>query len=61
MTIRERREALGWSRADLSRAAAIDRSVIQLVELGQYSDEETETKLVQTLMAAEQRRASDEH
>ncbi len=61
MNIRARREALGWSRADLSREAQIDRSVIQLVELGEYHDAEAITKLEQRLTDEERRRAATEH
>jgi transcriptional regulator with XRE-family HTH domain len=40
MDIKDRRKALGWDRAELARRAGLDRSVMQLIELGQWTEEE---------------------
>lgn len=61
MTSRERREALGWSRTDLGRASKVDRSVIQLIEIGEYHDDDVVTMLDAALTAEEKRRAEQSH
>ena len=42
--IKTRRKALGWSRATLAEKAALDKRIIQLIELGEWTEDE-ETKL----------------
>lgn len=53
MSIRARREALNWTRKDLAQRAQVDPSVIQLLELGQWTDEEAKQKCEAALKAAE--------
>jgi transcriptional regulator with XRE-family HTH domain len=53
MDIKERRKALGWDRAELARRAGIDRSVMQLVELGQWTEEEALQRVEEVLRRAE--------
>ena len=57
-SIRERRDALGWSRKQLGAAAGVDTSVLQLIELGQWTDPEPNEKVEAALTAEEQRRAA---
>lgn len=52
-SIKERRKALGWSRADLAARAALDKRVVQLVELGQWSEEGALGRVEYVLKAAE--------
>lgn len=52
-SIKERRKALGWNRAELAQRAAIDRRVVQLVELGQWSEEGALGRVEFVLKAAE--------
>jgi len=40
-TIKDRRKALGWARADLARAANVDPRTLQLIELGESLDDES--------------------
>jgi transcriptional regulator with XRE-family HTH domain len=53
MEIRKRREALGWSRKELARRAGIDPSVLQLIELGMSSDDESKVKADHALVEGE--------
>lgn len=57
-SIRERRDALGWSRKQLAAAVPIDVSVLQLVELGQWADTEANDKIEAALAAEELRRGT---
>ena len=41
MDIKDRRKAQGWSRAELAERAALDPRVIQLIELGQWTEPES--------------------
>jgi ribosome-binding protein aMBF1 (putative translation factor) len=41
MDIKDRRKAQGWSRAQLAERAALDPRVIQLIELGQWTEPES--------------------
>lgn len=59
MDIRTRRTALGWSRADLAKAANCDRSMLQLLELGQSNDDESRARCEAALTAEEIRRSSN--
>ena len=52
MNLREARKALGWSRAELARRAEVDRSVLQLLELGQSADAESRQRCARALRAA---------
>lgn len=36
--IKARRKALGWNRAELAKRAALDKHVVQLIEMGQWSE-----------------------
>ncbi|MCA9488704.1 MAG: helix-turn-helix transcriptional regulator [Myxococcales bacterium] len=38
--MKERRKALGWDRAELARRAGVDRSALQLIERGEWSEED---------------------
>ncbi|MEQ1502019.1 MAG: helix-turn-helix domain-containing protein [Myxococcota bacterium] len=40
MTVKDRRKALGWDRAELARRARVDRAVLQLIELDQWTEGE---------------------
>lgn len=53
MDLRERRVALGWSRAELATRAQIDRRSLQLLELGLSADTESLAKALDTLAAAD--------
>lgn len=37
--IKERRKALGWNRAELAKRAALDKNIVQLIELDQWSED----------------------
>lgn len=51
--IKARRKALGWNRADLARRAALDRHVVQLIEMGQWSEEDALGRVQYVLGSAE--------
>lgn len=51
--IKTRRKALGWDRAELARRAGVDRSVMQLVELGQWTEEEALRRVEEVLSRTE--------
>ena len=53
MGIKERRTTLGWSRAELARRTGLDRSVLQLVELGQWTEEDALARVEAALARAE--------
>jgi transcriptional regulator with XRE-family HTH domain len=53
MDLKERRKALGWDRAELARRAGLDRSVMQLVELGQWTEEDALQRVEEVLRRAE--------
>lgn len=53
MSIKDRRKALGWSRAELADRAGIDPRVVQLLELGQWSEEESADRVDEVLTRAE--------
>lgn len=53
MSIKERRKALGWNRAELADRAGIDRSSMQLIELGQWEVEESLQRVGEVLDRAE--------
>ena len=48
-----RRKALGWSRRDLADRTALDKRVIQLVELGQWTEDEAIGRIEYILCAGE--------
>lgn len=52
--IKQRRKALGWSRAELADRAGLDRRVVQLVEVGQWEEFEALGRLDTVLGMAEQ-------
>lgn len=52
-SIKERRKALGLSRAQLSAFAYVDPRTTQLIELGQVGDADCEDRLARTLEAIE--------
>ncbi|MEZ4236741.1 MAG: hypothetical protein R3F59_11415 [Myxococcota bacterium] len=51
--VKARRAALGWDRARLARQAGLDRSVVQLVELGQWSERDALERVATVLAKAE--------
>ncbi len=53
MSIRERRKALGWSRAELAERAAIDRRIVQLIELDQWTEADALARVDEALRRAE--------
>lgn len=52
-SIKDRRKALGWNRAELAERAALDKNVVQLIELGQWSEEGALGRVAYVLHAAE--------
>ena len=55
--VKERRKALGWSRAHLGQKAYVDRRVIQLIEMEQSHDTEAMERIEAILSAAESAQA----
>ena len=53
MSIKERRAALGWARAELARRAGLDSQVVQLAELGMWSEEGALQRLEEVLARSE--------
>lgn len=51
--VKARRKALGWNRAELARRAALDKHIIQLIELGQWSEEDALGRVAYVLNSAE--------
>ena len=51
--VKARRKALGLSRDQLARSAHVDKRILQLIELGQLSDEDSEDRLERVLSALE--------
>ena len=48
-----RRKALGWNRAELAQRAALDKHVVQLIEMGQWSEEDALGRVRYVLESAE--------
>ena len=53
MSIKERRKGLGWNLAELARRCGLDRSVMQLVELGQWTEADALERVETVLSRAE--------
>ena len=53
MDTKQRRKNLGWSRAELAERAGIDRRLVQLIELGQWEEQEALARVEAVLEAAE--------
>lgn len=53
MSLKERRVALGLSRAELAGMAVVDKRILQLLELGQSSDDESRERAERALTALE--------
>jgi len=51
--LKQRRQALGWSRRELAERSETDPRVLQLLELGLSHDDEAEDRVRKTLEAAE--------
>ncbi len=51
--VKDRRKALGWSRQQLADKAALDKRIVQLVELGQWSESDALARLDYVLKSAE--------
>ncbi len=54
-SIKDRRKALGWARADLAKAADVDKRTLQLIELEQSLDDESMERCRKALDLAESR------
>jgi len=53
MSVKERRKALGWNRAELAARTVLDKRVVQLIELGQWSEDGALGRVEYVLSAAE--------
>lgn len=53
MGLKERRAALGWDRAELARRTGLDKRVVQLVELGQWTEPDALARVEEALWRAE--------
>jgi transcriptional regulator with XRE-family HTH domain len=53
VSIKERRKALGWNRATLAGRAQVDRSAMQLIELGEWTEGEALERVEEVLRRAE--------
>lgn len=53
MSVKDRRKALGWDRAELARRAGVDRAALQLVELGQWTEEDALRRVEEVLARTE--------
>lgn len=51
--IKARRKALGWNRAELAKRAALDKHVVQLIEMGQWSEADALGRVQYVLGSAE--------
>ena len=51
--IKTRRKALGWSRATLAEKAALDKRIIQLIELGEWTEDDAQARVDYVLKSAE--------
>ena len=51
--IKARRKALGWDRRELARRAGLDPQVVQLLEMGQWSEAEAIGRVEEVLRRAE--------
>ena len=51
--IKARRKALGWDRAELAKRAALDKNIVQLIELNQWSEDEALGRVQYVLRSAE--------
>jgi len=52
-TVRSRRKALGWTRAELAHRAGIDPRIVQLAELNQWEEPTALARIEIALAAAE--------
>jgi transcriptional regulator with XRE-family HTH domain len=53
LNYRERRKALGWSRADLAERTGINTAAIALIERGEWTEDDALTRVVFVLGEAE--------
>lgn len=53
MQVKERRKALGWDRAELSSRAGVDKAALQLIERGEWTEEDALTRVAHVLARAE--------
>ena len=53
LQIKDRRKALGWSRADIAEKAALDKRIIQLAELGEWTEDDALARIDYVLKSAE--------
>ena len=50
---KERRKALGWSRAELAQRAHVNKATLQLIEMGQSLDDESIARIEEAMSRAE--------
>ena len=50
---KDRRRALGWTRAELAQRAALDKHIVQLIELNQWTEEDALKRVEYVLRSAE--------
>lgn len=53
MSVKERRKALGWSRAQLAERAGLNSALVALIERGQWEEEDAWTRVHYVLGEAE--------
>lgn len=53
MGIKERRKALGWSRAELAQRTGLNSPVIAMIERGDWSEDDAHTRVHHVLGEAE--------
>lgn len=53
VSVKDRRKALGWDRAELARRAGVDKAALQLVERGEWSEEDALRRVEEALTRAE--------
>lgn len=54
MEIKDRRKALGWSRADLAERAGLNTALVAMMERGQWEEEDAWTRVAFVLGRAEE-------
>lgn len=53
MTLKERRKALGWSRADLAARSGVNSPIIGLIERGAWTEADAIERVDRVITAAE--------
>jgi transcriptional regulator with XRE-family HTH domain len=52
-SVKERRKALGWSRAELGQRSGVDRAALQLIERDAWTEEDSLKRVDEALSRAE--------